>query len=307
MGMLLFEDHRYEAAAVVHKAVVYAVAFSPDGSMLATVRDGSVFVRDANGHVTSLLERGVKEQPVHALGYLPGSSSLVVGGSFGWSGYKQDGGAWREFGAKLSQQVTSLAVLTDRLVAVGTGDRVKATGGTFEIWDVVSDTKKTPYFHEPNGVRSISAAPLKKIVAWATGHRKVRVWDITSPAKPLEFPQPCDSPAVALSTDGAMLAVANDWNAKIIDLKTKRERGAEGAQGAGVVARVQPGRHDGGDRQFRLHGPTLGRGDGPRTGELQVGHRPRVLRDLRPGRLPPGRGRRPGACGGVGRGVTDQS
>ncbi len=225
MGMLLFEDHRYEAAAVVHKAVVYAVAFSPDGSMLATgARDGSVFVRDANGHVTSLLERGVKEQPVHALGYLPGSSSLVVGGSFGWSGYKQDGGAWREFGAKLSQQVTSLAVLTDRLVAVGTGDRVKATGGTFEIWDVVSDTKKTPYFHEPNGVRSISAAPLKKIVAWATGHRKVRVWDITSPAKPLEFPQPCDSPAVALSTDGAMLAVANDWNAKIIDLKTKRER-----------------------------------------------------------------------------------
>lgn len=222
--MLLFEDHRYETAAVVHKAVVYAVAFSPDGSMLATgARDGSVFVRDANGHVTSLLERGAKEQPVHALGFLPGASSLFVGGSFGWSGYKPDGDRWREFGAKPSLPVTSLAVLTERLVAVGTDRRADGKGGTFEIWDVANDRKQVPYHHEPNGVRSISAATKKKIVAWATFHRKVRVWDITTP-KPIEFPQQFDCPAVALSTDGTLLAVASDWNAKIYDLRTKRER-----------------------------------------------------------------------------------
>ena len=224
--MLLFEDHRYETAAVVHKAVVYAVAFSPDGSLLATAaRDGSVFVRDAGGHVTSVLERGVKEQPVHALGYLPGSSSLVVGGMFGWAGYRpDDGGGWHEFGAKLSQQVTAVGVLSERLVAVGTGDRLKASDGTLEIWDVAANRKLQPHFREPNGVRSIATAPRKKLVAWATGHRKVRVSDITSPAKPTDFPQPCDCPAVALSADGTTMAVANDWNAKIYDLRSKRER-----------------------------------------------------------------------------------
>ena len=86
-----------------------------------------------------------------------------------------------------------------------------ASSGTLEIWDVVNDKKQQPYVHEPNGVRSISAAPQKKLVAWATGHRKVRVLDITTPSKPIEFPQPCDCPAVALNAAGTMLAVANDW------------------------------------------------------------------------------------------------
>src|SRR5262249_11279186 len=51
--MLVFEDHRFQEPAVDHKAVVYAVAFSPDGSMLATgAKDGSVFLRDSTGHVS---------------------------------------------------------------------------------------------------------------------------------------------------------------------------------------------------------------------------------------------------------------
>ncbi len=222
--MLLFEDHRDETTAVVHKAVVYAISFAPDGSMLATgAGDGSVFVRDANGHVASLLERGPKVMPVHALGYLPSGSGLVVGGAFGWMSYRQDGNEWREFGPKSSLPVTSLAVLDDRIVAIGTGDKTKASGGTFELWDVINDRMLKPSFSEPNGVRAIAACPKKKLVAWATGHRKVRVWDITSP-KPIDFPQKHDCPAIALSSDGSMLAVAGDWNATIYDLKTKRER-----------------------------------------------------------------------------------
>ena len=222
--MLLFEDHRHETPAVTHKSVVYAIAFSPDGSTLATgARDGSVFVRDASGHVSSLLERGPKVLPVHALGFQPNGAGLVVGGAFGWMNYKQDGGAWQEFGGHSSLPVTSLAVLNDRTVAIGTGDRFKASGGTLEIWDTVSDRKLLPYFSEPNGVRAISASPKNKVVAWATGHRKVRVFDITT-SRPVDFPQERDCPAIALSSDGSMLAVAGDWNAKIYDLKTKRER-----------------------------------------------------------------------------------
>ncbi len=223
--MLLFEDHRYETAAVVHKAVVYSIVFSPDGSTLATgARDGSVFVRDANGHVASLLERGPKVLAVHTLSYLPNGAGLVVGGESGWTGYRRDANAWSEFGSKSSLPVTSLAVLDERIVAIGTGDRNKASGGTFELWDMVKDRKLPHTFHEPNGVRAISASPKKKLVAWATGHRKVRVWDITSPSKPTDFPQKHDCPAIALSSDGSMLAVTQDWNTNIYDLRTKRER-----------------------------------------------------------------------------------
>ena len=104
---------------------------------------------------------------------------------------------------------------------MGTGERLKASGGTFELWDVTTD-RKIQSFPEPNGTRAISVAPKKKLVAWATGHRKVRVWDITSP-KPVDYPQEYPCPAIALSSDGTKLAVAGDWNTKIYSLKTRRE------------------------------------------------------------------------------------
>ncbi|MBY0457242.1 MAG: WD40 repeat domain-containing protein, partial [Gemmataceae bacterium] len=192
--MLVFEDHRCETAAAVHKSVVYAIAFSPDGSQLATgARDGSVFVRDASGSPVTVIERGPKTPPVHAIGYFPSGNGIVVGGGFGWGGFKPhlDGGGsegeegrspWVACGPQYPVPVTSLAVLNERTVAVGSGDRFKAVGGKLELWDVASDRKLLPYFHEPNGVRAISASPKKKMVAWATGHRKVKVWDITQPS-----------------------------------------------------------------------------------------------------------------------------
>lgn len=222
--MLLYEDHRDETTAAVHKGVVYAVAFAPDGSAVATgARDGSVFVRDVGGHAVPLLERGPKPLPVHALGFSPSGAALFVGGAYGWHGYKPTDAGWQEFASKQSRPVTSLAVLNERMIAVGTGDRFRGERGTLEIWDVTNDRKMSPYFDEPNGVRSIAASPAKKLVAWATGHRKVRVWDITSP-KPVEFPQPADCPALAISSDGSTLAVAGDWNTKLYDLKARQER-----------------------------------------------------------------------------------
>ncbi|QEG29793.1 WD domain, G-beta repeat [Gemmata obscuriglobus] len=228
--MLLFEDHRDETATVVHKAVVYAVAFSPDGSTLATgARDGSVFVRDAAGHVVPVLERSPKSSPVHALSFSPSGTALFVGGASGWYRYRQTESGWREASSKevdskASLPVTALTVLNEQTVAVGTGDRFKASGGALEIWDVSNDRKQSPHFTEPNGVRTIAVSPSKKIVAWGTGHRKVRVWDITTPKPMTEFPQASDCPAIALSSDGSVLAVASDRSTKLYDLRAKRER-----------------------------------------------------------------------------------
>jgi WD40 repeat protein len=223
--MLLFEDHRNQPAAIDHKAVVYAVAFSPDGSTLATgAKDGSLLLRDCFGHVSPLRERGVKPQPVHAISYLPNNAGVVIGGEFGWSGWRLEGEVWTQFGPQSTRPVTSLAVLSERTVAFGFRDRLRPTAaGTFEIWDISADRKLLPYFHEPNGVRAVASCPAKKLVAWATGHRKVCVWDITT-SKPTAYPQKHDCLAVALSADGRAMAVAVDYTARIYDVEKKRER-----------------------------------------------------------------------------------
>lgn len=221
--MLLYEDHRSESAAVNHNSVVYTVAFSPDGSTLASgAKDGAIFLRDAGGHVSSLRDRGLKCLPAHTVAYLP-NDAVIAGGVFGWSSWKRDGDAWQESGSQSARQVTSLAVLNERTVAFGIGDRLKPTVGTLEIWDISADRKLQPYFTEPNGVRAVTACPAKKLVAWATGHKKVRVWDITTP-KPFELPQPKECPALALSADGKALAVAVDYTAKIYDVEKRSER-----------------------------------------------------------------------------------
>ena len=223
--MLLFEDHRNHSTAVDHKAVVYAVAFSPDGSMLATgAKDGSLLLRDSSGHVSPLRERELKSQPVHAIGYLPNDAGVIIGGEFGWSCWRQEDGGWKQFGPQSTRPVTSLAVLSERMVAFGVGDRLKATAGTFELWDISTDRKIPDPFNEPNGVHAVASCPAKKLVAWATGHRKVRVLDITSPSKPADFPQKHDCPAVALSADGRSMAVAVDYAAKIYDVEKRNER-----------------------------------------------------------------------------------
>src|SRR6185437_6045414 len=108
-------------------------------------------------------------------------------------------------------------------LAVGTGSRVKPTSGTFVLWDLPSGQKVEPYFREPNGVRAVAVCPAKDLVAWATGHRKVAVWDIRRQT-PTEFMQGKDCRAIALSPDGAHLAVALDRDVKLFDVERRRER-----------------------------------------------------------------------------------
>lgn len=223
--MLLFDDHSYHSTAVNHKAVVHAISFSPDGSTLVSgAKDGSVFLRDSGGRVSPLFERGPKSLPVYAIDYLPNDAGVIIGGEFGWTCWTQESEAWTPSGPPMPRPVTSLAVLNERLVAFGIGDRLNPTAGTLEIWDISAEKKLQPYFQEPNGVRAVTACRDKKLIAWATHHRKVRVYDITSPTKPTDYPQPDPCPAVVLSTDGKAMAVAVGWTAKIYDLEQKRER-----------------------------------------------------------------------------------
>jgi len=233
--MLLFEDHGSRSTTVDLKSAVYAVAFAPDGSSVATgAKDGSLLIRDSSGHVSALRERNLNSPPTLTFGYLPNGAGIVIGGEFGWSCWRQEDGVWKPFGPQSAKPVTALAVLNERLVAFGFGKRqqdanyptseLKGSGSrTFENWDISANRQLKPTFDEPNGVRQIATCPARKLVAWVTGHRKVCVYDITTP-KPISFPLEHDCPAVALSTDGRSMAVAVDYTARIYDLDRKRER-----------------------------------------------------------------------------------
>jgi WD40 repeat protein len=213
--MLMYEDH---------KAVVYSVAFSPDGAAVASgAKDGAVYIRDSSGRLHAVLERGPTSLPVQSVVYTPDGSSVVVGGPFGWLVLRQEGERRRVFGPNSTAPVTALAALDERTLAVGLGDRVKAVAGKFELWDVVTGRRREPYFYEPNGVRAVAACPDKRIVAWATGHRKVCVWQTRGP-QPVDFPLPKPCPAVALHPDGSLLAAAVDYSVKVFSVARRLER-----------------------------------------------------------------------------------
>jgi WD40 repeat protein len=210
--MLLHQDH---------KSVVYALAFSPDGATLASgARDGSVLLREAGGRVQQLCEPGLKAPAIHAIAHLPDCSGVVIGHAQGWHVYNHSAVI---FSPPNSAPTTSLAMLDANTLAVGTGDRAKGTGGTFELWNLSADRRREPHFPEPNGVRAVAVCPAKKMVAWATGHKKVSVWDTTRQMQ-THFNQFKTSPAIALSPDGSLLASADDYSVNVYDIARKQLR-----------------------------------------------------------------------------------
>jgi WD40 repeat protein len=214
--MLLYEDH--------NKSVVYALAFSPDGAALASgARDGSLMLRGTDNRTHPVTERGPNSPPIYSVGFLPDGSAVIIGHARGWHVYRNVAGTWKLADPPPFSQVTSLAVLDATTLAVGTGDRGKRTAGTFELWDLPTGRKIEPYFQEPNGVRAVAVCPAKKLVAWATCHFKVVVWDIRR-QDPIQFMQPTDCPAIALSPDGTALAVALDRPVRLFDLEKRREQ-----------------------------------------------------------------------------------
>jgi WD40 repeat protein len=218
--MLLYDDHN---AQDEHKGVVHTLAFSSDGSMLASGgKDGAVYLRDGCRDPVSLLEHAANTLPVYSLSFTP-SGAIVVGGGFGWRGFRLDG-SWKreEFGPTTMAPTTGVAVLDEHTLAIGTGERVKSTAGSFELWDFVSGRRREPHFLEPNGVRAVAACPERRLVAWATGHRKVCVWDVLQP-EPLQIPQHKNCATLALSNDGRHVVVAVDYSAKVYDIAKRLE------------------------------------------------------------------------------------
>src|SRR5579872_3806778 len=220
--MLLYEDHRDK---VEHKGVVYAIAFSSDGTALFSAgKDGALFLRDAFGQRHAIIEREQDTLSIHSVVYSP-DGSLIVGGKFGWQGYRKDSkGSWHVLSLTKTTPTNALAILDEHTLAVGKGERDKPSQGALELWDLSTGRKREPSFLEPNGVWSVATCPTKRMVAWATRHKKVRVWETVLKHKPIDFPQPKPCRAVAINPKGTQFAAAVDYGVKVFNIEKRFER-----------------------------------------------------------------------------------
>ncbi len=224
-----------------HKSAVYALAFAPDGGPLAAgARDGRLLLLDPAGDVVDVAHP-FPGQPVTAVAFHPADGRLFVGTPNGWAPLRPVDGGW-EADAPVGPgaSATAFAFLDDSTIAVGYGDRVRPAGGKLELWDLRNRKRRGQPFDEPLGVKSVSACPAKRLLAWGTGSLKVSVWDTSKPDR-LHLMQPKPSPSVSLNADGTLLVVAVDYGAKVYDLALKREvRALVGHKGQVSVVAFSP-------------------------------------------------------------------
>jgi WD40 repeat protein len=206
-----------------HQSSVHALAFSPDSYQLASgSRDGSIRIWDPAGGCT---EGAPEEDGCNDICFRP-DGSLVVGSrqlratsigeelTFGRAPFPR--GASAVF--------TGVAVLDPGNLVVGTGDRAKPMPGSLEIFDARLTPRK-PAYPEPHGVRAVAAHPPTRAFAWTNGSRRATVRTLDR-QDPTHFNLTHNGPAVAFHPDGTMIAVAQEWGAKVFDLPRRQERTA---------------------------------------------------------------------------------
>jgi len=213
--MLLFENH---------DSIVTSLAFSPDGSFLTSLsRDGTPVLRDANG-VRSEIRLGYLYPVVcRGVAWFP-SGRLLISHEFGWDLLSDENGHWKlDSRCGGERRLAAAEPLSNEFLALGFGDPLATDAGQFEILSLKTNRLIQPTFREPFGVRAVATGPERKLVAWSTGGKEIKVWDITKQT-PVTFRTTHVATALALAPDGSAIAAVQDWTVRIHDLKLKQDR-----------------------------------------------------------------------------------
>jgi WD40 repeat protein len=205
------DAHKVPVALLGDTKPVVAVAFSPDGAMLATgssdwigwtgqVRLWSV----SSGRELRRLSPGWTSG-VSGLAFTANGARLAAGGTDGvvrvW--HVRTGDKLARLGRR------SWVNNTDAIAFSPDGSRLATAGNdkTARVWDAASGQQLLKIAHDTS-VQAITFSPDAGQLATAGNDKAARVWDVSSGKQLLKIPHDATVQAIAFSPDGGRLATA---------------------------------------------------------------------------------------------------
>jgi WD40 repeat protein len=217
-----------------HTAPVFAVAFSPDGSHLATAsNDGTVKVWDVTRGTELATLRGHRAG-VGSVAYSPDGSRIASGSG---------DGTVKVWDANSGTEITTLRGHTDSVHCVAyspdgsrlaTGDNQKA-----KVWDTKTNAEVVTLRGHTDSVMSVAYSPDGSRIATASGNhdRTVKVWDAKSGTEIATLRgHTAQVFSVAFSSDGSYLTSASYDGVRVWDAKNGGEVLNLGGKGSTVLS-----------------------------------------------------------------------
>jgi len=210
-----------------HKGAIQALAFSPDGTTLASAgQDGILLKWDTSGASSELIHA---DGPLGSLAFGESGRCFAAGGTDGslavWN-FEQ--GLVKMFRPVGSSSITGLAFLPgESQLAVASVDEHGKSGGKpgLMLFDWQSGRSRSLPIDQgvSTSVRALAGQAKQRLLAWTTEPRALTVWNQTKP-DPINFKPTSPCNALAISPDGLALVAACDWKAIVYGIVRKQER-----------------------------------------------------------------------------------